>query len=488
MMKFEGILGNMCGDFSVYTGTDKKLQARGFEVSGGIPVLRGFASTSVLAAYSIKDNNYQRKDDGEDSIKHIESIKEFLINGKQVGKFLPEVVLVARGEYELQPITGLIEGKNATANGQIENLNFYNLYVKENSLYRIDGNHRLEAGKELEKYISFAIILWDNSTTAQDDEAFLFHFLNGKAKKLTSEENFKGLVKSTSWTDDELRNVNPVLPYLRIFDKDFLSGKVLKKTYFEKPLSQIEEILEKIYKEQGVIPFNEEKFAEMITHLDELLPQYKNEYIFKNFKSLLAQLIFYCLFKRPDENESKIFIDKINIWLKKYKHQAGSFECPIKLYNIAVQHLEQKVFKIFVAMPYWEAKVVPYNTMFKEILSDIENTGNSSFKLELFPIMRHKGKSERIDRRLLNQIDESDIFIADLTTSNINVIFEIAYAEGKGKPIILIRDKKDKTLVPFDMDKLQYVPYNMEIWRDNIPLIIKNNMKEILEKDYYQTF
>ena len=162
------------------------------------------------------------------------------------------------------------------------------------------------------------------------------------------------------------------------------------------------------------------------------------------------------------------------------------FECPLVLYNISTQQLNRKVFKVFIAMPYWEDKVTPYNKMFTDILKDIENTSTSPIQLELFPIMRHKGKSERIDRRLLNQIEECDIFIADLTDCNINVIIEIAFAEGKSKPIIIIRDKDDTTEIPFDIDKLQYIPYNMSTWSYSIPPIIKNNLPEILRKEYFQ--
>ena len=60
-------------------------------------------------------------------------------------------------------------------------------------------------------------------------------------------------------------------------------------------------------------------------------------------------------------------------------------------------------------------------------------------RYELIPIMRFRGAAQRIDRRLIEKITECDIFIADITGNNENVIFEIGLAEGNGKQMLLIR-------------------------------------------------
>lgn len=68
--------------------------------------------------------------------------------------------------------------------------------------------------------------------------------------------------------------------------------------------------------------------------------------------------------------------------------------------------------------------------------------------------MRFKGNSQRIDSRLIKCIKECDIFIADLTTCNDNVIFEIGLAEGNNKPILLIKAESDTSQLPFDEAEL----------------------------------
>ena len=169
-----------------------------------------------------------------------------------------------------------------------------------------------------------------------------------------------------------------------------------------------------------------------------------------------------------------------------------SFDNIIKVYdNIH----KQRAYKVFVAMPYIShARVNEYNKLFKEVLAEISK--NVNYGLELIPIMRFRGPSQRIDRRLIEKIKECDIFIGDLTTCNDNVIFEVGLAEGCGKKILLIKADEDTdkipfdeatkldkgTIIPFDMDKLQYIPYPNSGYYNSIKGIMKNNIPVIVEQ------
>ena len=175
------------------------------------------------------------------------------------------------------------------------------------------------------------------------------------------------------------------------------------------------------------------------------------------------------------------FLDWVN------KNEVGNihelfFENIIKLFNNIHQ---QRSYKVFVAMPYISFKRVnEYNKLFKEVLSDISE--KIGFGLELIPIMRFRGESQRIDHRLIEKIKECDIFIGDLTTVNNNVIFEIGLAEGNNKKILLIKSEEDtKQLpfdkatildkgkrIPFDLDKLQYIPYSNSGYYNDIKSIM----------------
>lgn len=169
-----------------------------------------------------------------------------------------------------------------------------------------------------------------------------------------------------------------------------------------------------------------------------------------------------------------------------------SYDNIIKVYDNIHR---QRAYQVFVAMPYIShARVAEYNTLFKEVLSEISKKVN--YGLELIPIMRFRGPSQRIDRRLIEKIKECDIFIGDLTTCNDNVIFEVGLAEGSGKKILLIKAEEDTdnipfdeatkldkgTIIPFDMDKLQYIPYSNSGYYNSIKSIMKNNIPAIVEQ------
>jgi hypothetical protein len=136
-------------------------------------------------------------------------------------------------------------------------------------------------------------------------------------------------------------------------------------------------------------------------------------------------------------------------------------------------------------MPYYtDAKVTEYNKLFSEAIKEIQNKAKSDILLTLIPIMRFKGKAERIDTRLLAKIKECDIFIADHTKCNENVSFEIAYAEGSEKNILILKNNKDKTKPPFDMDKLQYIPFADDAYYSSIKSIVIHNVTEILKVQF----
>ena len=131
-------------------------------------------------------------------------------------------------------------------------------------------------------------------------------------------------------------------------------------------------------------------------------------------------------------------------------------------------------------------------------MDDLSKNGTDGVKYKLIPIMRFRGAAQRIDQRLIKCIKECDIFIADITGNNENVIFEVGLAEGAGKRILLIREdndtitdkcfiKKDDCIKnnmhpPFDMDKLQYIPYSATGYYNDIKRIVKNNLPVIVNE------
>jgi nucleoside 2-deoxyribosyltransferase len=56
-------------------------------------------------------------------------------------------------------------------------------------------------------------------------------------------------------------------------------------------------------------------------------------------------------------------------------------------------------------------------------------------------------------------IELSDVVIADITGNNPNVMFELGWALAKGKKPIIIRQKDDNQIVPFDVQNYRHIKY-----------------------------
>jgi hypothetical protein len=59
--------------------------------------------------------------------------------------------------------------------------------------------------------------------------------------------------------------------------------------------------------------------------------------------------------------------------------------------------------------------------------------------------------------RIYNQISKADILIADMSGRNPNVFYEVGYAHGLGKKVILLTQKTDD--IPFDFKHFQHIVY-----------------------------
>lgn len=494
MIRLHGILGQNCGTSVSLDAIDKRSKAyihnkeRGYAVTGGIDTLRGFAKIRDLAKASTIDKGYQRSKDQE----HIKDISIFLDEGRALSKFLPEVILVGnKDSVNLTPFSpsGKVPQKVTTEINGLEN---YTIEVTENSLKRIDGNHRLEAGADKNLVIPFAIILWPESEDAfqenRDNEAFLFHFLNGKAKKLTPEENYRGLANSKTWTPDELKQVNPVIPYLQQllqiisknndFDKDLFS---------EGPLSQIAEVLEQL----ADYAISHVRFKKIVDSTLSALHEFeKFPYLKSEFNHLLPQLAFInSYYEKPIQH-----LATISNWLKKFQYEEGAFKTAKSLYEIADKQLGVVHLKVFVAMPFWTdgkgngdvKEVIRYNKVYEQALKEVVGSENPHINLELIPIMLRKGKAVRIDSQILTEIEEADIFIGDITENNHNVIFEIGYAAALNKPSIIVRKSSFTEPPPFDIDKILYKQYEYDEanFEKTLTSILKVNMPVILKDDF----
>ncbi|MBI2258198.1 MAG: hypothetical protein HYU67_04790 [Flavobacteriia bacterium] len=470
---------------------------------GGALCFRGFAKIGDLALISSSDKTYQR--DVNDN--RTEDILDFLQNGKY--RFFSELTFGLQVPDE-SAIPNIINGKRCTFSNSIKleiNTKDFKDYLQSDKfdspllrrislefpdkeykyLSRIDGNHRLSAvdsldasnPKDFEKLnylVSFCIIIQQESDDAKKHEHAYFHLINSKSVKLTSEENLKAIFSNALFSDAEL---------IEIIGKNALDVKDLIE-YFDN--FHFENLFYLINENQRTFAltcsyifsyFNEPIDTQKIISTLHFL---NTEFSTDNKLSKISNFnILICLMYYKITNPT--FYEKFKEWVLKniiYDIKKIKANNIIEIYN---KLISKKIYKLFVAMPYWShGEVNEYNSLFKEICSKVSE--KAKINLELIPIMRFRGKSQRIDQRLLDCINECDIFVANITGNNLNVVFEVGYADHKGVPIILLKEESDYCDVPFDMDKLQYLPYKKEIYYNDIKTKLTGNILAILTKDF----
>ena len=98
------------------------------------------------------------------------------------------------------------------------------------------------------------------------------------------------------------------------------------------------------------------------------------------------------------------------------------------------------------------------------------------------PVEQRKRKSERVDqekftgdivKRVKERIKSSELVIADITGNNPNVFFEIGYAAGIGKEIVLISQKQE---IPFDLRTERQITYDPQEL-----ILLVNQLGELLD-------
>lgn len=78
---------------------------------------------------------------------------------------------------------------------------------------------------------------------------------------------------------------------------------------------------------------------------------------------------------------------------------------------------------------------------------------------------------ERILDRIYNQISKADVIVADMTGRNPNVYYEVGYAHGIGKDVILLTQEAED--IPFDLKHFPHIIYNKNIKKLNTELKTK---------------
>lgn len=462
-------------------------------VLGNYPCIRGYATLGDLAKISQTDVAFQRDINSE----HKEDITNFYEKGKNV--FFSEIILALNIDngavnFNHDAMSQDILFKNPDIKGAMIELtanqsklmdqNTDNPKILRNvalrldtefslqtkPFVRIDGNHRLQAAEDaneanLEKMCPFCIILFsygvhvdqsDQNTVIDElnkvQQSIIFHNINSKGLSLTSEETLKGIFEASGYDDGDLkidmgweyvlaRKVHSSLRFDHIQD--------IQKVFRDKERSTLVELI-KFLNEEELIEPEQESLALFNSCIASANQIYRDNSNLSDDKTIFIAIFYYIYreFKSYPERSSstnlKIAYAFVN-WLI-HNHMCNAvLEHPkeiVKIYN----NLHDNEVKIFMAAPYYDTSIIAdYNYALDMSVKDIK-ASNPHINLTNYTVMTNNSPTHNIVVDIFKKIDNCEVFIADITNNNANVLYEYGYAKGRNKPSILLlnTDKKNE--------------------------------------------
>lgn len=459
---------------------------------GGFLTFRGYAKLGEIARISRVDENYQRKK--IDS--HLDGINKFLEKGANL--FFPEVILgcyLPENDEELERLEAFYE---AFRNDEKGNFSFKKLNIgiqqskpygditfkvatlststqksDENIFYRIDGNHRISAvenGSDKVKDIitPFSIIFFRTEEEYKKQSKMVFHNTNFKHIPLSMEHNLKLIFEDNeNFSDEFLKNDPSFGPhycyakYIKYDDIDKYFPNI-SKSLQTNPRKTFLNLFKALCSKQECRNISKEQVEATLSRVNE---NYNNDMLKDSENgNIVSAFIYYILSTEEKSNDRKLKFFKKWI-LKNHIYNAKNLELK-SLIEIFDEIYNSRIKNIFVAMPFdkkfdnvWNSIVRVYNQLIKDgckLSTEYKNAG------EYMPYRVDKPieESKDIIQKIIKGIDKCDLFIANLTQLNLNVLYEVGLAEGKNKPLILFCDYEAKEKIPFDLKTKSITFYN----------------------------
>src|SRR5258708_22404496 len=118
---------------------------------------------------------------------------------------------------------------------------------------------------------------------------------------------------------------------------------------------------------------------------------------------------------------------------------------------------------------------------FAFVLMPFDPAFDDIYKLGIKPACDAGGAyCERVDEqmyeeqtldRIYNQIQKADILVADMTGRNANVFYEVGYAHGLGRNVVMLTQIGDD--IPFDLRHFPHIVYGNSISKLKADLVKK---------------
>lgn len=429
---------------------------------GNFLCLRGFAPLGVLFDISEADPCFQR----DLLTEHRDEMVAFLSQGEYL--FFPEVILcstLAQDSPESDQVTKLRQ--NVLLGKPFTNLEFDDYRISntvrrakkaeesrafsffqtatlnfkkspQNKFSRIDGNHRLSAVPENEKFRShntpFCLILFRNKDEAARFSRVLFHNINFKQVPLTKEQNLKLILDEPGLFPDEKLKTDPFfgLPYYlarQLYNHlDFDLLKNLKQFIEKTPRTFLVEDLTFLLQKKA-LQENEnsiKQFKEALGRVNAVFDRWPALKDSEN-RGLLAAFLYYDL--RPT-----VRVDSFVHWvLENHLHliEQSSAEDLIQIFD---KVLESKRRTVFVSMPIGKAIADNHFKIIKRICEEVSQTYNLKPELKVQRVdWFQDGTSYVITDKIIQMICDCGLLIGNLTYGNLSVYHEIGFVMGRAK-------------------------------------------------------
>jgi hypothetical protein len=429
---------------------------------GNFLCLRGFAPMGILYDISEPAPSIQRnllKD-------HRDEMVAFLSQGEFL--FFPEVILCTTLSYNSEEDEGIAQLFENVQQGQsFRSLKFSDFRIScsvnrtkssddtrafdffqtatldlgddaSHKFSRIDGNHRLSATPEDQKFRAhntpFCLILFRNLTETARFSRALFHNINYKQVPLTMEQNLKLILDETElFSDDKLKtHASFGWPYYLArqlkgrLDFDLLSNL---KVFIEKEprtflVEQFSFLIDK-----KVLGDNENAVTRFKQALSQVNALFNAKPILKDSVNpgLLAALVYYQL-------HSPSAVDSFVRWvLENHLHlivRSGAAD----LIQIFDKVLASRKRIIFVSMPFNKDATENHYRIIERVCQEISEAHDLKPALKVERVdWFHDGTSYEINDRIITMMSDCGLLIGDLTYCNPNVYHEIGFVMGKAK-------------------------------------------------------
>jgi hypothetical protein len=418
---------------------------------GGFPCIRGYATLRDIARASSADAAYQR----ELTPEHVDEIKRYFEAGEYL--FFPEIILSTTLEVDYDrpgapqddPVLNVMQGHKFRSN--VNDLRItprtsrYDISVSdgERLFKRIDGNHRLSALEALndEKYdrfvAPFCIILFGRADAARNEKA-LFHNINSKARKLTSEESLRGILDDEAGFPDAVLSEQFGAEYLQcrrlggLLNFDYLTnlrvvfGKMngAQECHRSLLIQSLQDVKEQFARlDLGPMP----GIAAVFDAIKAVNDIYADERLQRSHaRGLFAAFLFWQL--QPGTNAGQI--SQFTNWVvRTHQYELTSINAAdlIKIFEkIALSRKRQ----IFISMWFHPNTQANFDAI-KAAIDDLNQAHQLDIQLREIRIDQFdSGYSYEINQEILDLIQNSGLMIADLSGGNKNVHHEIGYLMG----------------------------------------------------------